>query len=132
MRPESTRWTATLLGLLMMAACGRSQGPATPTPAPFDPVGNYTARTDFQGQSVTLRISISGTPGSWTGLLSTDADLPSVPLTTVTVDGNTVTARGNAMGQILEVTMVFTGDDFTGTWNVAGVSGAMTGRRNST
>jgi hypothetical protein len=122
-------WTAVLVATFVLAGCGGANAPEAPAPAPFDPVGSYVGQTSAQGQTVGLTIEITGEPGSYSGVVRPSADLPSIPLHTVVVEGQTITARGDAMGEALVLTMTVSGAEFTGSWSVAGMSGALVGAR---
>lgn len=115
--------------VVVLAGCAGSGAPAAPAPAPFDPVGSYVGQTSAQGQSVALTIEITGAPGSYSGVMRPGADFPAIPLHTVVVEGQTITARGDAMGEPLVVTMTVSGSEFTGSWSAAGMSGTLVGTR---
>ncbi len=115
--------------LLGAAACAGSTGAEAPAPVPFDPVGTWIGQTSAQGQSVAVTIEISGEPGRWSGLLRASADVPEVPLSEVSVEGRTVTARGQLMGEALVVILTAEGSDFTGSWSAMGMSGTLVGTR---
>lgn len=114
---------------LAMGGCGGGGTTGSPSPAPFNPVGTYVGQTSAQGQALTMTLEITGEPGSYSGVLRPGADLPDVPLTSVQVEGRTITARGNIMGEGLEVAITVEGNDFSGSWSAAGMTGALVGTR---
>lgn len=118
-----------LVMAVVLVGCAGSGEPGVPTPPPFDPVGEYVGQTSAQGQTVTMAIGITGSPGSYSGVMRPGADFPDIILHTVVVEGQTITARGDVMGEALVLTMTVSGTEFTGSWSAAGMSGSLVGSR---
>ena len=108
-------------------------GTATTTVAPasasVNPVGRYEFTTSVQGQAVTGGMEIAGTAGAYTGQITTSIT-PPIPVTGVTATGQQMVITGNTPDGTLTIRMNFTdATAFTGGWELAGDSGAITGRR---
>lgn len=117
---------------VFLAACAPgTTPPEPPAPPPFSPAGAWAAMADAQGQQVPVSIRISGAEGSWGGVIEADPSvgLPPAPITSLTIDGTTVTLRGDTMGQLLTMRLVFEGDRFSGSWSLADLGGAISGGR---
>jgi hypothetical protein len=118
--------------LLVLAACACSSNPAPAAPAvppPVNPVGYFEFATEVEGQMVTGSIEIQSVQGGgYTGVLSTTATEP-VPVSTVTVEAQKLTASFATPDGAAVLVLNFTGDAFTGTWTYAGMSGVLTGKR---
>jgi hypothetical protein len=117
-----------LVALLVLAACAGGAPAAPPAPAALDPVGLWRGETSANGERTTVEIEIRGMPGAYTGVLTTSA-LPPVPFDRITITDQTVRLVGSIMGELLSVTMVVTGEEFTADWSAAGMVGSMAGTR---
>ena len=123
---------------LAVAACataagtaepGMSSTSAAPASASVNPVGHYEFTTSVQGQPVTGRMEVTGTPGAYTGQITTSIT-PPIPVTGVTAEGQRMVITGTTPDGTLTIRMDFTdASAFTGGWELAGDSGALTGRR---
>lgn len=117
---------ALLLTLLSPAGAVLAQTPAShpshSTTQAVDPVGTYDVTFVSHGEPGTGVLIISGTAGSLKGTL--EAHGRSIPLTTVTVAGRSVTLRDSAD---LSITMTFAeGGAVTGKWSGHNDSGSFT------
>ena len=129
---------ATALLLVSAAAC--TTAPATesaPAPMPaapaaaaaVNPVGRYEFATTLQGQMLTGALEITGTPGAYAGRVTSSATEP-IPITAVTVEGQTLTVTGDTPNGALTIHMTFTESGaFTGNWTLAGDGATLTGKR---
>lgn len=110
--------------LLLAAACAS----APPGPPPFDPVGVFEFQTTVNGGPVTGSVEVTGQPDAYGGTIRTSAT-PDLPIAGVAVDGNVLVVTGDTPDGVVTLRMTFTGDDFTGRWELAGDGGTLTGRR---
>ena len=123
-----------LVGILV-AACSQSYGGAAattpdPTPPPppvFDPVGAFDFRTEAMGTSVTGTFTIAGSPGSYSGNISTD--MGGFAMSDIAVDGQELTFVGESPDVVVFFLLVFDGDSFSGEWDAEGMLGFVTGNR---
>jgi hypothetical protein len=114
-------------GIAVAAACASS--PAQPRAV--DPVGTFDFSTSMEGTEVTGSIEISSGANGYTGWLTTNVSEP-IPIASVMVEGQVVTVIANAPDGPVNFSMTFTGDEFSGGWTYAGMSGQATGRRRTT
>ena len=117
---------ALLFALLSQAGAVLAQTPAShprhSSTQAVDPVGTYDVSFVSHGEPGTGVLTISGTRGSLKGLL--EAHGRSIPLTTVTVAGRSVTLRDSSD---LSITMTFAeGGTVTGKWSGHNDSGSFT------
>jgi hypothetical protein len=144
-----------LLPLLFAAACARSPqaidtGVATVTTtttttsssgsassststsvsaaAALDPVGSYRYETEINGQAVGGVLTIRSENGVLRGTIVAEGQ-GEFPVRDVTVSGSTMTfvfetPNGAGVGRI-----AFTGPDFVGSWELAGQTGPLKGKR---
>jgi hypothetical protein len=102
--------------------------PAAPTVMALEPAGKYSAVTTVNGGPVNGTITITGKPGAYTGTFVSDA-LPEIPVTAVTVKGQTMTLQIETPNGAATITLNFTGAAYKGMWELAGQSGEMTGKK---
>jgi protein-disulfide isomerase len=108
---------------------GAGTAPAASTTASVNPVGRYEFTTSVQGQAVTGGMLVAGTPGAYTGQITTSVT-PPIPLNTVTATGQEMVLTGSTPDGIITIRMTFTDDTaFTGSWELSGDTGSLTGRR---
>ena len=87
---------------IMVAACSQSYGGAAasrpdPTPPPppvLDPVGAFDFQTEAMGTSVTGTFTITGSPGSYSGNMTTD--MGGFAMSDIAVDGQELTFIGES------------------------------------
>jgi hypothetical protein len=124
---------------LAMAACatagttadtGAGMGTGTASSAnAMNPVGRYEFTTSVQGQAVTGGVQITGTPGAYTGQITTSIT-PPLAISSVTTSGQQMVIMGNTPDGPLTIRMNFTdATAFTGGWELDGDSGSVTGRK---
>ena len=97
-------------------------------PAPVNPVGTFEFSTEVNGSPMKGTFSVAGSPGVYTGKMVSDV-LPEMPITSVTVDGQTIKLVADTPNGAVVVNLAFNGVMFTGNWELGGQSGAMTGKR---
>lgn len=114
--------------LLLLAAACSTAPPPPPAPPPLNPVGTFEFQTSVDGNTVTGTAEVTGRDGVYGGVIRTSAT-PDLPITDVTVEGDTMVVRSTVNGGTLTLRMVFTGDEFTGGWTLPDDSGTLTGRR---
>ncbi len=96
----------------------------------IDPTGTYSVSLAYQGQPITVTLYLAKAEGSdLTGSMSAEG-IPTIPLSSVTVKGKTVTA-GMMSPDGAAVAMEFTieGSDLTGSWKSATDGSPMTGKK---
>ena len=98
------------------------------TPA-LNPVGTF----DFtaivpDGSEAPGSFTISGSPGAYTGTIERPG-MGGSDLTSIVVDGQTLTIGANIPDGAVVLTLTFTGNDFTGKWSLGGSEGAIRGKR---
>ena len=129
------RTVALTVALVLGVACasGTAGSPGAPPepapPPPLDPVGTYAFETSFEGQTISGKIFITGSPGAYGGSVEPEIGPPPVPITGVTVSGQEITLTADAGGEELTIVMVFTGKSYTGTWMLAFDSGELRGEK---
>ena len=121
-----------LLTTLSLAACASAQQQSEAAPAranAVDPIGTFDFSTAAQGMEVNGSIVISRATQGYGGVINTGVTEP-IPISSVTVDGQTVRLVGTTPDGNVEMTLNFTGNDFTGSWtHAAGLSGELKGKR---
>src|SRR5215213_4020568 len=134
---------ATALLLLSATACTATPAPE-PAPAPqpaaapapsapvapaaVNPVGRYEFVSTLQGQELTGTMEITGAPGAYAGRITSSATQP-IEITSVTVEGQSMTVTGETGNGTLTIKMNFTeGGTFTGGWTLGNDGATLTGR----
>ena len=119
--------TLTLALCLLTGACASAQV-APEAPAAPDPVGVYDFSTSVEGTVVTGTITITEGTNGYGGSIATDAT-ETIPVRSVTVEGNRMTVLADSPDGPVSFVINLKGNDFTGTWSYAGMSGTHTGKR---
>lgn len=127
--------------VLLLAACASSSREAVPAAPPaisetrvvaapvLNPVGDFEYSTMTpDGTPVSGIISISGTPGGYTGSVDAGA-LGTFPIKTVVVTGQTMTINAEHPQGPLDLRLTFGADDFTGSWQLGTDTGEIVGKR---
>lgn len=102
---------------------------AAPTkPAAVNPVGSFEFNTEVNGSPMKGNLRIAGTPGRYTGSMTSDIT-PELPITSIAVDGQAMKLVMDTPNGAATINIAFTGDNFTGNWELGGASGPLTGKR---
>ncbi len=121
---------------LLLAACSQSGGgtAAAPRPAPtpppaaeLDPVGTYDYQTEAMGSTISGSFTISGSPGSYTGNMT--SDMGGVSLRDISVDGQELSFVGDSPDFIVIFVLAFDGNSFSGEWDAEGMTGFVSGNK---
>ena len=127
---------ALLLVGLVIVGCSQSTAggaaPARPGPAPppepvLDPVGEYDYQTEAMGAPISGTMTITGSPGAYTGSMT--SDMGAISLRDIKVEGNELSAVGDSPDFVVFFVLVFEGDTFTGEWDAEGMTGFITGSK---
>jgi hypothetical protein len=110
--------------LLLAAACASTP----PGPPPFNPVGVFEFETTVNGGPVTGSVEVTGQPDAYGGTVRTSVT-PDLPIAGLAVEGNLMVVTADTPDGVVTLRMSFTGNDFTGRWELAGDSGPLTGSR---
>lgn len=123
--------------LAVIGACSSNPEPSAapqaqtqPAKPAFDPVGQFDFATTAQGQAITGVIVIAkGENGALGGRISSTVS-PDLPISSVSVNGTTVTLSMAIESDLLTMVLNFSDhNEFTGSWSLAGDSGAVSGKR---
>jgi hypothetical protein len=96
--------------------------------AAVNPVGTFEFNTEVNGSPMKGNIRIAGTPGNYSGSMTSDIT-PELPITSIAVDGQTMKLAMDTPNGAATINIAFTGDTFTGNWELGGASGPLTGKR---
>ena len=118
------RFFASLIALVLAGACAS----APSGPPPLNAVGVFDFGTEVDGNQVAGTIEIVRSGTGYGGTLSTSMTEP-VPVGSVFVEGQTMTVVANTPDGPATLVLTFEGDDFSGTWEYAGMSGFLSGSR---
>ena len=120
--------------LLLLAACASSPREAvpaarvTPTPA-LNPVGELEWASALpDGTPIKGTVTISGSPGAYTGAVTAEG-LGVFPIKTVVVTGQSMVINADHPDGPLEIRLTFVANDFTGSWLLGDSTGEMAGKR---
>ncbi len=97
-------------------------------PAAVNPVGQFEFNTEVNGSPMKGSIRIAGTTGNYSGSMTSDIT-PELPITSIAVDGQTMKLAMDTPNGAATINIQFTGDTFTGNWELGGASGPLTGKR---
>lgn len=126
--------------LLLLAACASSSREAVPEAPPaipearvvapvLNPVGEFEYSTMTpDGTPVSGIISISGTPGTYTGSVDAGAH-GNFPIKNVVVTDQTLTINAEHPQGPLDLRLAFVADDFIGSWQLGTDTGEIVGKR---
>ena len=122
---------------LALTGCSQSTsgGAATPPPpAPepeipaLDAVGVYDFSTSVEGQTMTGSITITGSPGAYSGTISSGM-LGTVPLRNIEVDGMDLSFLADIPEATVAFLLTFEDDSFEGEWDAEGMVGFISGTK---
>lgn len=134
-----TKWSV-LAAAALCGACASAPAaqPAAPPPAPViqapalpapvDAVGVFDFTTSVEGNVLAGTLTVVKTDAGYGGSVTTNMTEP-IPVRDVVVEGQKLTVTGETPDGPLTFTMEFKGDDFSGTWSLAGMSGTHQGKR---
>ena len=108
------------------AATAVAAAPAKP--AAVNPVGAFEFNTEVNGSPMKGNLRIAGTPGNYSGSMTSDIT-PELPITSIVVDGQTMKLAMDTPNGAATIIIAFTGDTFSGNWELGGASGPLTGKR---
>lgn len=127
--------------LLLLAACASSPREAVPAAAPAAPETRVTATPavnpvgEFEwssalpdGTPIKGTFSVTGSAGAYTGSINA-AEIGIFPITSAAVTGQTVVINANHPDGPLTLRLTFSGDAFTGSWQIGTDAGEMVGKR---
>jgi hypothetical protein len=126
-----------IAALMVAAACSGNEPaptvapppPAAVVPANVDPVGSYEFVTTVEGQEVTGTMTVTGTPGAYTGKILTSM-FPEMPVHGATVAGQSMIVKTSTPDGEILLHFKFEGNAFTGHWEFNGQPGGnFTGKR---
>lgn len=126
---ETTPWRV-LIGSAILAfaiACASAPKSTVPTIAAFDPVGDYEMTITDDGKPSTATMTVTGTPGTYTGVIRAQGR-PDVSITTLTTSGSKVTVTGDVSQGVLLFRFEMTGETLRGDWSLRGKGGKAEGR----
>jgi len=113
--------------VLFLAACSGGPPPEPPAPPPLDPVGVYDCWLDVDGMELGATLTISGTPGAYTGTV--DSEMGSAPVSDVAVDGMEMTFAVDTPDMFVFFVVFFEGDTFTGEFDAGEMGGFISGKK---
>ena len=125
-----------LLASFLIVGCSQSTpgaaAPVRPEPTPppepeLNPVGLYDYQTEAMGAPISGTITITGSPGEYTGSMT--SDMGAISLRDIKVEGNELSAVGDSPDFVVFFVLVFEGDTFTGEWDAEGMTGFITGSK---
>jgi len=121
-----------LLSAGLLAACASGRGSSvSPDPADVDPLGRYDFTMTDDGKPATGSMTVTGTPGAYTGQIKTETR-PTVTITMLATSGPVMIVTADVPQGVLVVRMRFVGDSITGNWALRSSGGRISGRRVST
>lgn len=125
------RTTVGMLGLLLVTgACSLLKpGSSAPTePKEFTPVGIYDFSAELDGTPFTGRITITGRPGEYGGMVTTNISDPAA-ISSVLVNGPVITVVATTPAGNATFQLNMSGNTFTGSWAQGSEAGTLTGSK---
>ena len=126
-----------ILAAVTLGACAAGTPPAAAPapvamapakPAALNPVGQFEFNTEVNGSPMKGNLTVTGAAGTYAGKMSSDIT-PELPATSVTVEGQTMKVVLDTPNGAATINLVFSGETFTGNWELGGTSGPLTGKR---
>jgi hypothetical protein len=124
------QFTLAFAGALLLAGCSHSTGgtaAAAPPPATLDPVGTYEYTTSVEGQTMIGTMTITGSPGAYSGTIS--SDMGTIPMRNISIEGMELSFLGDLPDVTVSFILLFDGDSFEGEWDAGGMMGLMSGTK---
>jgi hypothetical protein len=122
------RWLGLGCVALLAGCSGTHSSAASPVVADVDPVGRYDFTMTDDGKPATGSMTVTGTPGAYTGQIKTDTR-PTVTISMLATSGPVMIVTADVTQGVLVVRMRFTGDSVNGTWALRSSGGRISGRR---
>jgi hypothetical protein len=98
------------------------------TTAAVDPVGSYEFATSVDGQPLTGKIHIEGTPANYKGRIVTSM-FPDIPITRASAEANVIYATATMPDGDVVIRMFMDGMNFTGSWTLGTETGELSGKK---
>jgi hypothetical protein len=127
------RTTVLILSLVFVGgACSLLGGGSSEPPEPKEstPVGIYDFSAELEGTPFTGRITITGKPGDYGGMVTTNISEPAA-ITSVMVNGPVITVVATTPAGNATFQLNMSGNTFTGTWAQGEQAGTLTGSKQS-
>jgi hypothetical protein len=127
------RTTVVLLSLMLVTgACSllKPGSSAPPEPKEFTPVGIYDFSAELDGTPFTGRITITGKPGEYGGMVTTNISDPAA-ISSVLVNGPVITVVATTPAGNATFQLNMSGNAFTGSWAQGSEAGTLTGSKQS-
>lgn len=124
------QFTLAFAGALLLAGCSHSTGGTAATPPPpatLDPVGTYEYTTSVEGQTMIGTMTITGSPGAYSGTIS--SDMGTIPMRNISIEGMELSFLGDLPDVTVSFVLLFDGDSFEGEWDAGGMMGLMSGTK---
>lgn len=103
--------------------------PAAPAPSSaMSAAGVYDFTTVLDGQEINGTATVTGTSGRYGGVVVTPTH-PDLPISSVTVQGQTITLVGTTPDGDVVITMQMNGMDFTGNWTLGNEGAPLRGKK---
>lgn len=121
-----------ILSLVLAAgACSLLPGSKEPPePQETGPVGIYDFSAELEGTPFTGRITITGKPGEYGGMVTTNISDPAA-ISSVMVNGPVITVVAKTPAGNATFQLNMSGNTFTGTWAQGEQAGTLTGSKQS-
>ena len=118
-----------ILATVALGACAAGIPPAAaPAPVAIAPAKPAALNTEVNGSPMKGNLTVTGAAGSYAGKMISDIT-PELPATSVTVEGQTMKVVLDTPNGAATINLVFSGETFTGNWELGGTSGPLTGKR---
>jgi len=112
----------------LLSACGTHGSAINPVVADVNPVGRYDFTMTDDGKPAAGSMTVTGTPGAYTGQIKTDTR-PTVTISMLATSGPVMIVTADVTQGVLVVRMRFNGDSVNGTWALRTSGGRFSGRR---
>lgn len=122
----------TLSLVLLTGACSLLKSGSSPPPEPQEStaVGIYDFSAELDGTPFTGRITITGRPDDYGGMVTTNISDPAA-ITSVLVNGPVITVVASTPAGNATFQLNMSGNAFTGSWAQGAQAGTLTGSKQS-